>query len=357
MKYLLFPVVLWLLCAATSLPAFISTSYLLALLFSLSFTALCLYAGQMIARKKLCLFCLFYQIVCLLWPDFLLFLPMSVYLLLHLTYKNPQKFLYVTWVLPTLFTLSVPHTFVLLCLFCLLALLLAYSACRLEDQSRRFYMFQDDSRQQARLLEQKNQLLSETQAYQVQLATLGERNRIAREIHDHVGHLLTRSLLQIRALEVTSPQMKEPLEAVSTTLASAMDNIRSSVHDLHDQSLSLSLAIQALIDAFTFCPVTLRYEASVQNPALHHCFLSIIKEALSNIARHSNASHAYISVIEHPSLYQLIIEDNGTTASSSSSKGMGLYSIQERVDALQGILHITTNQGFRLFISIPKKTI
>lgn len=357
MKYLIFPVMLWLLCTVVSLPALISASYLLALLLSLSFTALCLYGSQTIDTKKLCFLCLIYQAACILWPDLRYFLPMSVYLLLHLTYIKPQKIFYFTWILPAAFMVSTSHTLILLVLLCLLALLLAYSACRLEDQSRRFHLFQDDSRQQARLLEQKNQLLSETQAYQVQLATLGERNRIAREIHDHVGHLLTRSLLQIRALEVTAPQMKEALEAVSTTLSSAMDNIRSSVHDLHDQSLSLSLSIQSLIDAFTFCPVTLRYEASVQKPALHHCFLSIIKEALSNIARHSNASHAYISVIEHPSLYQLIIEDNGTAPSVLSSNGMGLCGIQERVEALHGIVHITTTRGFRLFISIPKKDI
>lgn len=353
MKYLIFPGILWCLCILFSIPAAIHISYIIALLFSLSFSSLGLLSSTA-CHKIACPACLFYQLLCIFWPDLRYFLPMSVYLLLHFTYDKPQKLFYVTWLLPLLFVLPDIRMTVTLLLLCLLALLLAYSADHLEGMARRFYAFQDDSRQKSRLLEQKNHLLIEHRDYQVQLATLAERNRIAREIHDNVGHLLTRSLLQVTALEITNPQIQQPLAAVKDTLSSAMDSIRSSVHNLRDQSLDLALEIQELIDHFTFCPVTLRYEAVLRDPALHYCFLSIIKEALSNIARHSHASSAQISVLEHPSFYQLIIEDNGNTDSSyNSGSGMGLHNIRERVESLHGILHITTKQGFRLFISIP----
>ena len=68
------------------------------------------------------------------------------------------------------------------------------------------------------------------------MATLKERNRIAREIHDNVGHMLSRAILQMGALSTVYEE--EPLHGqllkVNDTLNLAMNNIRESVHDLHD---------------------------------------------------------------------------------------------------------------------------
>ena len=135
------------------------------------------------------------------------------------------------------------------------------------------------------------------------------------------------------------------------------------------------LAAEKLIDQFPACPVTLRYTCQPVPPPIHYCFIAVVKEALSNIARHSNATSATVSVLEHPALYQLIIEDNGspskliTQSTSSAEKdssagffgsshsrttGIGLHNIQERVTALQGNMIIQTDRGFRIFISIPK---
>ena len=72
--------------------------------------------------------------------------------------------------------------------------------------------------------------------------------------------------------------------------------------------------------------------------------------------RHSNADKVQITVREHPSFYQLVISDNGTRKTDISvSSGMGLSSMQERIQALNGVLRIQTETGFRIFITIPKK--
>ena len=87
----------------------------------------------------------------------------------------------------------------------------------------------DISREAALLLEEKNRELIERQDYEIRLATLNERGRIAREIHDHVGHLLSRSILQIGALMVTASneEEKENLSTLHETLSQAMDRIRT----------------------------------------------------------------------------------------------------------------------------------
>lgn len=91
-----------------------------------------------------------------------------------------------------------------------------------------------------------------------------------------------------------------------------MDSIRKSVHDLHDESVSLDEAVKSLIKGFTFCPVSYRYDCTGEVPReVKYSFISITKEALSNTMRHSDATHVSVLIREHPALYQLCIEDNG----------------------------------------------
>ncbi len=78
------------------------------------------------------------------------------------------------------------------------------------------------------------------------------------------------------------------------------------------------------------------------------------QRALVNVMRHSSATLLTMRIKEHPALYQLVIADNGKGASQAES-GLGLQSIRERVETLNGQLRITTEAGFELFITIPKK--
>jgi len=206
----------------------------------------------------------------------------------------------------------------------------------------------------------------EKQDYEIKLATLAERNRIAREIHDNVGHLLTRSLLQISALRVThaeNEQMTDELDMIKNTLSDAMDSIRSSVHNLHDESIDLRSRLEAMLNGFVFCPVKLRYDAGDLPVNVKLCFAAIVREALSNIAKHSNATGAGITLTEHPSFFQMVIYDNGTskivnssaTGSSGNTGGIGLQNMADRVDALGGIFKTEQDKGFKVFISVPKE--
>lgn len=80
---------------------------------------------------------------------------------------------------------------------------------------------------------------------------------------------------------------------------------------------------------------------------------------MNNIIKHSNATQVQITVREHPSFYQLLITDNGSVKApegmtETATDGMGLQNMRDRVEALHGILHISDQQGYRIFISIPK---
>lgn len=234
-----------------------------------------------------------------------------------------------------------------------------------------FHQIRDDSEEHALLLSEKNKALLEKQDYEIYAATLRERNRIAREIHDNVGHVLSRSILMTAACKtINKNDALDPLLGnLEESLNGAMNSIRSSVHDLHDDAVDLEDAIKGLVKDFTFCPVNLTYDMSRQIPReVKYSLISITKEGLSNVMRHSNADSVNILLREHPALYQLYIEDNGTPGNGipdiqteadinkekSTSGGMGLSNIQDRAKALGGTVQITQENGFRIFVTIPK---
>ena len=137
----------------------------------------------------------------------------------------------------------------------------------------------------------------------------------------------------------------------------AMDSIRRSVHDLRDDAVNMEEAIRMLIKDFTFCPVDFSYDCSHTVPKdVKYSFISITKEALANVIRHSNATKVTIRLREHPALYQLCISDNGAgSCKASSGNGMGLANMKERIIKLNGQIHFHTENGFQIWITVPKE--
>lgn len=225
----------------------------------------------------------------------------------------------------------------------------------------------DDSTEQAILLKSRNQSLLKKQDYEIYNATLKERNRIAREIHDNVGHLLSRSILLTGALKAVNKDenCREPLDNLHESLDLAMTSIRESVHNLHDDSVNLKESVETVVNNFNFCNINLSYDMGTDLPRdIKFSFISIVKEGLNNIYKHSNATNVDILLREHPAMYQLVIKDNGTTAKymdtsiytqdTQNIPGIGISNIFSRVSLMNGTLKIHTNNGFCIFITIPK---
>lgn len=251
---------------------------------------------------------------------------------------------------------------------CALAALLCLRSNRETVLLQKYRRTRDDDTELQLLLEERNRSLLEKQNTEIYTATLRERNRIAREIHDNVGHMLTRAILMVGALRTTHPEpdLAVSLSLLNDTLDQAMNSIRQSVHDLHDSSADLKESLELLIRDFTYCPVSLQYTMQPDIPReLRYSLISIAREALVNIARHSHATQAAITAIEHPGFYQFIIEDNGIggkvppiadiNTPHTSSGGIGLSNIYTRVAAWNGYLQIQNEHGYRIHITIPKQ--
>ena len=308
-----------------------------------------------------------------LWiPDLLLFFPLLLYQTLSAGLFPLAVVEFPFWGLLAFRFHKFPEFLCLAGIFGFILAFFLWSHTRqYEILTRNFRQSRDDSEDHALLLSEKNKALLEKQDYEIYAATLRERNRIAREIHDNVGHVLSRSILMTAACKtINKNEALDPLLGnLEESLNGAMNSIRSSVHDLHDDAVNLEDAIKGLVKDFSFCPVTLTYDMSRQVPReVKYSLISITKEGLSNVMRHSNADSVNILLREHPALYQLCIEDNGTLGSKipdiqtdadsnkmeTVSGGMGLSNIRDRVKALGGTVQITQEKGFRIFVTIPK---
>lgn len=292
-------------------------------------------------------------------PEIRLFCPVLIYILVR---EQETVTTLSGGVLGTIILIkndtSLPIMTTILLIIEALAWILATDAIKYDKMYFEIRRIKDDSEERTLLLAEKNKALQEKQNYEIYAATLRERNRIAREIHDNVGHLLSRTILLTGAAKTVNrdKNMESLLEGLDTSLNSAMNSIRSSVHNLHDTSENLREIIEGLTKDFENC--TVEYDMSEIIPNnIKYCFAAIIKEALSNVIKHSNATAVKIVLREHPALYQLCIEDNGKGYSEkeADSESIGLKNMQERVTSLGGTLQINGENGFRIFAAIPKQ--
>ena len=295
-----------------------------------------------------------------LWiPDLLLFFPLLLYQTLSAGLFPLAVVEFPFWGLLAFRFHKFPEFLCLAGIFGFILAFFLWSHTRqYEILTRNFRQSRDDSEEHALLLSEKNKALLEKQDYEIYNATLKERNRIAREIHDNVGHVLSRSILMVGAAKIINkdPGMTAMLKNLEDSLNHAMNSIRNSVHDLHDEAVNLEEVEKSLVREFTFCSVQMVYDMTREVPReVKYCFISITKEAFANIMKHSNATKVQLILREHPGLYQLCIEDNGTDAFYDPEKsGIGIANMKERVNALGGTLQIFTDKGFRIFITIPK---
>ena len=223
-----------------------------------------------------------YSSLCIFSKEALILAPLVLYDA-FCTKFYPAMVLTFIGVLANIFTLG-KDLFPLVALF-LVSFTISSRSVLNEKLTKMLIKTRDNSKELTTQLVEKNKAMQRNQDYEIYLATLKERNRIAREIHDNVGHMLTRSILQLGALSVINKDetVGEAINDLSGTLNTAMTSIRSSVHDLHDDSIALKPAVEDCIrplkDRFA---VSCDYDFSERmSRDVKLCFIGVIKEALS----------------------------------------------------------------------------
>ncbi|MEE8717206.1 MAG: histidine kinase [Coriobacteriales bacterium] len=260
---------------------------------------------------------------------------------------------------------------------CALAVTLSLRTGRIAAQRAENLRERDRLRERSIELERSNRDLLDRQEYEARLATLTERARIAREIHDNVGHLLTRGVMQVEALKVIhadDPQVRDEFGSVADTLREALDTMRASVHGMADDACDLSVQVRQVVEDAcrgTGLSANCDVAATTASPQVTACLTAVVREALSNTLRHADgATHVHVELVEHPGFWRLTVTDNGrrpatpaaaapaAEAPVAASGGMGLRSMEQRVRALGGTMSAGYSRGahgFVVYASIPRR--
>lgn len=248
---------------------------------------------------------------------------------------------------------------------CALAALLALRTTEEETTRARLHAMRDDLREKVLALQDANARLLQAQDHELRAAALSERTRIAREIHDGVGHVLTRLLLRVKALQVThrdEPGVVADLATLDSDLGEALDSMRRSVHALSEEGEELATSLNLLGSRCGIAKVDVDCSTQTEPPpAVARCVAAVVRETLTNAARHGRAASARVAVTDYPAFWQVTVDNDGivppgdeTLLDGGGNAGLGLRSMTERVEALGGRVRITPRPRFTVFATIPR---
>jgi signal transduction histidine kinase len=220
-------------------------------------------------------------------------------------------------------------------------------------------------------LRQANHRLAEYAAQAEELATMRERNRVAREIHDNLGHYLTVVNVQIEAAKtimLTQPEKaQDALDKAQNLTQEGLAAVRHSVSALRESPLAnqtlaeaLSQLTEEVRETGLVAQLTITGEAAERDPKVELTLYRAVQEGLTNVRKHARASRVDINLRYGPQETVLTLQDNGIGAdlAQKSSSSFGLVGIEERVNLLNGRMQITTapQQGFQFTITLPTST-
>lgn len=244
----------------------------------------------------------------------------------------------------------------------LLAALLAARTLQTESVRTELHSVRDDLHERLTDLRASRARLQEAQEHETRAAALAERTRIARDIHDDVGYQLTRLLYQVKALRVVhrdAPDVMRDLSGIDATVEEGLASMRRSVHALSQEGEDLATALNVLGARSAVERVSVDCALTSAPPArVARCVTAVVREALTNAARHGGAGSARVVVTDYPAFWRVSVDNDGTVPvgriDGPDPEGLGLVSISDRVELLGGTVRITARPRFTLLATIPK---
>ncbi len=219
--------------------------------------------------------------------------------------------------------------------------------------------------EELRMASQANRELNSYLALSEKIAEDRERKRIAREIHDTLGHALTGISAGIDAVKVLvdidTNRAKEQLNNVSVVVRDGIRDVRGSLNKMRPGALENNTLKEALIK------IIREYEA-ISNLEIHLCYewdnidldiakedivFRVIQESITNSVRHGHAKAIWIELLEEDEAYVMTIHDDGV-GFDELRYGYGLKQMQERLMIIGGSVHFENRDGFYTYIEIPK---
>ncbi len=193
-------------------------------------------------------------------------------------------------------------------------------------------------------------------------SVLAERNRIAGELHDHIGHTISSAIVQAEAYKAIyletdqsagSSARLAAVDGIINTLKDGMIDIRTSLHHLRDRSLDLRAELEAMRAKYPGVEMSLYLYQTEQMPYdMKQKLIRIISEAFANVAKHSTATRLKISIVRQRDFYSLVVKDNGKKEVTQIKAGMGLDNMRIVAESYGGNFSYGYQDGFYVHMTL-----
>ncbi|ASI80596.1 sensor histidine kinase [Bacillus pacificus] len=187
-----------------------------------------------------------------------------------------------------------------------------------------------------------------------------ERQRIARDLHDTLGHTL--SLITLKSQLVEKLIVKNPERAsaeakeITQTSRTALKQLRELISDMRMITVEEELEqIKAILQAANVeLEIKQETSASSLSPIEQNILGMCLREAVTNVVKHSKATRCIVSVLESQGELILTVEDNGIGLADQNHDGNGIRGMKERIALIDGFVELgTINPGTLLTVKVP----
>ncbi|MCP8969548.1 sensor histidine kinase [Ectobacillus ponti] len=220
--------------------------------------------------------------------------------------------------------------------------------------------------QQYELIQKQNQALEQYARQIEQLTLLEERNRLARDLHDTIGHHFTSVIVGLDAaaylVDIHPEKAKKRIETLAQVARGGLDEIRRSIHQIApDEDEPFLQQLEKLAQTFsqhTGTEVRIHTEGSAYDitQAGQLTLVRCLQEALTNAKRHGDATVVDVALSYQPDAFSMRLVNNGHTP-ELLQHGFGLNAMRQRLEALNGSLETvsTKEAGFVLTCTLPRR--
>jgi two-component system sensor histidine kinase DesK len=207
---------------------------------------------------------------------------------------------------------------------------------------------------QARI-EAANAELASSREEARRLAVVAERERIARDLHDVLGHTLTvvavKADLAAKLVERDPAAARREVEEIHRTARQALADVRSAVTGMRSATLAAELA--GARDALESARIAtdVRVDAGALPPPVETALAYVLREAVTNVVRHSGAGRCTIALTRDDAAARLEVRDDGR--GGAAREGNGIAGMRLRLSPLGGALTLENRDGTRVIATVP----
>ncbi|NCC65085.1 MAG: hypothetical protein EOM15_10570 [Spirochaetia bacterium] len=193
----------------------------------------------------------------------------------------------------------------------------------------------------------------------MEVSRMQEREHIARILHDSLGHELTAAHLTVKAGSalLQQGQVERAVQAqskVEQRLQAALDQLKLAVRQLQPDEERENRRLEQLFEQFSYpVEVLISGDLAFLEPSVRHVLYTVVREALTNIAKHAKPSRVTASIDINNTMARFVIENDGVFDKSAQQTGNGLRYMRRRVEAMGGSMAIIKGQTFKLIITLP----